>query len=49
MDFEDNIVALATARGVGSVDIIRISGATLVPLYKSITKILLIKNIYILY
>jgi len=38
LDTEDNIVALSTALGVGSVDIIKIGGPDLAGLYKSITK-----------
>ena len=35
---QDNIVALATAPGIGAISIIRISGKKLIPLYKTITK-----------
>ena len=38
LDIEDNIVALATANGVGSIDVIRISGNNLIDLYAKITK-----------
>ena len=34
LDTEDNIVAIATAGGAGSVDIVRISGSCLEKLYK---------------
>ena len=30
IDTEDNIIALATASGVGSIDVVRISGSNLV-------------------
>ena len=35
---QDNIVALATAPGIGAISVIRISGKKLIPLYKTITK-----------
>ena len=38
LDIEDNIVALATANGIGSIDVIRISGNNLIDLYAKITK-----------
>ena len=38
LDTEDNIVALATASGLGSLDVIRISGMSLLELYSKITK-----------
>ena len=37
---QDNIVALATAPGIGAISIIRISGKKLITLYKTITKYL---------
>ena len=38
LDTEDHIVALATASGVGSIDVIRVSGKRLSKLYRKITK-----------
>tara|TARA_B110001454_G_scaffold211299_1_gene226804 strand:- start:60 stop:1400 length:1341 start_codon:yes stop_codon:yes gene_type:complete len=38
LDTEDNIVALATASGLGSIDVIRISGNNLSLLFQKITK-----------
>ena len=38
LELEENIVALATPPGVGSIDILRLSGINLIPIYKKITK-----------
>ena len=38
LDTEDNIVALATASGLGSIDVIRISGNNLHLLFQKLTK-----------
>ena len=38
LELEENIVALATAPGVGSIDVLRLSGINLIPIYKKITK-----------
>ena len=38
LDIEDNIVALATAQGLGSIDIVRISGKSLMSLYQKLSR-----------